>query len=92
MGATPDVRAPAGHGLAHDSQPAGQVTAVVQSETDVAATTAAEVTSGAHVDSTAAETTGVSEATATDGDHMPLFWGRAVAVWKREREMRESMA
>ena len=43
VGATPEVRAPAGHGLAQDSQPAGQVTAVVQSEADVAATTGAEV-------------------------------------------------
>ena len=73
VGATPEVRAPAGHGLAHDSQPAGQVTAVLQSEAEVAATTGADVTSGAQVDSIAAEATGVSEAAAADGDHMPLF-------------------
>lgn len=79
MGATPDVIAPAGHGFAHDSQPAGHVTAVVQSTGAAAEVSGAAVTAGAD-----------DSATALDADHIPLSWA-AARVERSESEIKASM-
>ena len=93
----PSMWAPLGHGLAHDSQPAGQVTTCDQSEAETAA-----VATGADVVATHAAAEDVarraeadmavqgSAATAVeDGCHMPSSCAReGSARMKRERERR----